>query len=333
MRVCTGWTSGARWCRPSISSRRSSTTPSPTARSPRPTRCRDVYAMGGRPLTALAIAAFPQGRRRDRARDDLSRRPRTSCARPASRCSAATRCRTRKSSSAMRSPARSIRIGSGRTPVRRPGDRAGPDQALGTGVIATAIKFDRAPAAAADAAIDVDDDPEPGGGRGAVRRCRQASCTRAPTSPASAWSATPRRWRAPAAARRDRGGTCARAPRRAGSRWRQIRRAAAGRTRSTSRGYFEAVPAADRRSGAAPVRSADLGRAARRDRRLRAATLPSTRSAQRGVPAWTIGRAAARCRVCARVVDGSNREPRTLRTAEPANERTENLENLSRLMV
>ncbi len=26
----------------------------------------DVYAMGGRPLTALAIAAFPQGRRRDR---------------------------------------------------------------------------------------------------------------------------------------------------------------------------------------------------------------------------------------------------------------------------
>ena len=60
MRVCTGGRAGRRSCRPSISSRRSSTTRTSTARSPRPTRVSDIYAMGGRPLTALAIAGFPK---------------------------------------------------------------------------------------------------------------------------------------------------------------------------------------------------------------------------------------------------------------------------------
>ena len=60
----------------------------------------DVYAMGGRPLTALAIAGFPK----DADRDDPCARSlqaaSTSCARRASRCSAATPSRIRRSSSA-----------------------------------------------------------------------------------------------------------------------------------------------------------------------------------------------------------------------------------------
>ena len=63
----------------------------------------DIYAMGGRPLTALAIAAFPE---RGARRGDDPRRSSwaasTSCARPACRCSAATPCAIRKSSSATR---------------------------------------------------------------------------------------------------------------------------------------------------------------------------------------------------------------------------------------
>ena len=63
----------------------------------------DIYAMGGRPLTALAIAAFPEGRARARnASAPSSAAASTSCARPACRCSAATPFRIRKSSSATR---------------------------------------------------------------------------------------------------------------------------------------------------------------------------------------------------------------------------------------
>ena len=63
----------------------------------------DVYAMGGRPLTALAIAGVSEGRSRARRRSARSfAAASTSCARPASRCSAATRCRIRRSSSATR---------------------------------------------------------------------------------------------------------------------------------------------------------------------------------------------------------------------------------------
>ena len=61
----------------------------------------DIYAMGGRPLTALAIAAFPERRARARRRSARSSAAgSTSCAKPASRCSAATPCRIAKSSSA-----------------------------------------------------------------------------------------------------------------------------------------------------------------------------------------------------------------------------------------
>ena len=44
----------------------------------------------------------------------------------------------------------------GRTPARRPGDVLFLTKPLGTGVIATAIKFGRAPEAAVDAAVEVD---------------------------------------------------------------------------------------------------------------------------------------------------------------------------------
>ena len=113
MRVCTGWESDRALVQTVISSRRSSTTRSSYGQIAAANALSDVYAMGGRPLTALAIAAFPQGRS---TRDDLAaifRADSTSCAKRASRCSAVTPCRIRRSSSAMRSPARSIRRGSG----------------------------------------------------------------------------------------------------------------------------------------------------------------------------------------------------------------------------
>ena len=63
----------------------------------------DVYAMGGRPLTALAIAGFPKTGLEPRGhRARSSKAASTSCAKRASRCSAATRCRTKRSSSATR---------------------------------------------------------------------------------------------------------------------------------------------------------------------------------------------------------------------------------------
>ena len=60
----------------------------------------DVYAMGGRPLTALAIAGFPKDA--DRAILSAIFQGGLSMLQEAGvRCSAATRCRTRKSSSVM----------------------------------------------------------------------------------------------------------------------------------------------------------------------------------------------------------------------------------------
>ena len=70
----------------------------------------DVYAMGGRPLTALSIAALPrEGLPGASGRRPSSAAARTSCARPAARCWAATPCAIPRSSSATRSPASSTR--------------------------------------------------------------------------------------------------------------------------------------------------------------------------------------------------------------------------------
>ena len=61
MQVCTRGRVGRRWCRPSISSRRSSTTRIVYGQIAAANALSDVYAMGGRPLTALAIAGVPAG--------------------------------------------------------------------------------------------------------------------------------------------------------------------------------------------------------------------------------------------------------------------------------
>ncbi len=92
--------------------------------------------------------------------------------------------------------------------------------------------------------------------------------------------------------------------------------------RGVLRGYFEADPAADRRQVQLlfdPQTSGGLLVA------IAASALDAALDAfaQRGVPAWTIGRAAAGAAVCARVVDGNlNREP--------ANDENQNLERENR---
>ena len=133
----------------------------------------DVYAMGGRPLTALAIAAFPEGRR-----------PRRSC----SRSSPAASTKLREAGVALlgghtvqdagdQVRLRGHRRGRSRTRVlanagARPGDVLLLTKPLGTGIIATALKFGRAPPRRDRRGRRVDDRAEPGRGRGARRRCR-----------------------------------------------------------------------------------------------------------------------------------------------------------------
>ena len=112
----------------------------------------DVYAMGGRPLTALAIAAFPK----DADREILAAIFRGGLATLQDAGVALLGGHTVQD--------HEIKFGYAVTgevdPARvwsnggaQPGDRLILTKALGTGVIATAIKFDRAPAASADAAI------------------------------------------------------------------------------------------------------------------------------------------------------------------------------------
>ena len=62
----------------------------------------DVYAMGGRPLTALAIAAFPKDAGASRSWRASSPAASTRCSAAGVACSAATPFRTRRSSSATR---------------------------------------------------------------------------------------------------------------------------------------------------------------------------------------------------------------------------------------
>jgi selenide, water dikinase len=112
----------------------------------------DVYAMGGRPLTALAIAGFPKDLERERLTDIFKGGLETLQAAGVALLGGHT----------VQDP--EIKFGyavTGEVDPRRMwtnagaqvGDRLLLTKPLGTGVIATAIKFDRAPASAAAAAI------------------------------------------------------------------------------------------------------------------------------------------------------------------------------------
>jgi selenide, water dikinase len=112
----------------------------------------DVYAMGGRPLTALAIAGFPKDLERERLTDIFKGGLETLQAAGVALLGGHT----------VQDP--EIKFGyavTGEVDPRRmwtnagahAGDRLLLTKPLGTGVIATAIKFDRAPASAAAAAI------------------------------------------------------------------------------------------------------------------------------------------------------------------------------------
>ena len=73
-------------------------------------------------------------------------------------------------------------------------------KALGTGIISTAVKFDRAPATPTRP-NPLDNDPEPGSGRNAADPAGRHRTRVHQTSPASASSGTRRKWRPRAAAR------------------------------------------------------------------------------------------------------------------------------------
>jgi selenide, water dikinase len=112
----------------------------------------DVYAMGGRPLTALAIAGFPKDA--DRAllteifRGGLQTLQEAGTALLGGHTVQDQEIKFGYAVTGEIDPAR-VWTNAG----ARPGDRLILTKPLGTGVIATAIKFDRAPRAVADAAI------------------------------------------------------------------------------------------------------------------------------------------------------------------------------------
>ncbi len=149
----------------------------------------DVYAMGGRPLTALAIATFPTDADAAVLGRDLRRRARGT---PGGRRGAARRahragpgdqvrlCRDRRGPS---------RRDSGPTAARSPGDVLFLTKPIGTGIITTALKFGSGAAERGGARrVQSMHRPEPGRLRGAAEPARRGPSTRAPTSPVSAWS-------------------------------------------------------------------------------------------------------------------------------------------------
>ena len=112
----------------------------------------DVYAMGGRPLTALAIAGFPKAADRTLLKQifagGLDTLNRAGVALLGGHTVQDQEIKFGYSITGEIDPAR-ILTNAG----ARPGDSLVLTKAIGTGVIATALKFERAPAAAVDAAI------------------------------------------------------------------------------------------------------------------------------------------------------------------------------------
>jgi selenide, water dikinase len=112
----------------------------------------DVYAMGGRPLTALAIAAFPK----DAERTILQRIFAGGLATLREGNVALLGGHTVQDAEIKFGYAVTGEVNPNRIFANagaRPGDALVLTKALGTGVIATALKFDRAPQAAIDAAV------------------------------------------------------------------------------------------------------------------------------------------------------------------------------------
>jgi selenide, water dikinase len=112
----------------------------------------DVYAMGGRPLTALAIAAFPK----DADRSVLATIFKGGLDKLAEAGVALLGGHTVQDSEikfgyAITGEVQTARVWS--NAGSRPGDALLLTKALGTGIISTALKFDRAPAAAIEAAM------------------------------------------------------------------------------------------------------------------------------------------------------------------------------------
>lgn len=112
----------------------------------------DVYAMGGRPLTALAIAGFPRDLERERLADIFQGGLETLDAAGVALLGGHTvQDQEIKFGYAVTGEVHPARVWS--NAGARPGDRLILTKALGTGVVGTAIKFGRAPDAVAAAAI------------------------------------------------------------------------------------------------------------------------------------------------------------------------------------
>ena len=99
----------------------------------------DVYAMGGRPISALALVCFPEHGDL-KLLEEMLAGGLSKMMEAAARSSADTAFAMRRSSLATRSPEPFIRRRSWPTARRKPGDRLIFTKAIGTGVISTAIK-------------------------------------------------------------------------------------------------------------------------------------------------------------------------------------------------
>ena len=156
----------------------------------------DVYAMGGRPLTALAIAAFPQDGLHT---DDIAQIFRGGFDKLREAGVALLGGHTVQD--------REIKFGYAVTgaidPKRiltnagaKPGDRLILTKPLGTGIVGTAIKFGRAPQDVIDHAVAQMRTLNKAAAEAIAAASPEhvAACTRAPTSPASASRVTHRRW-------------------------------------------------------------------------------------------------------------------------------------------
>ena len=113
----------------------------------------DVYAMGGRPLTALAVAGFPEDLvDADDHRPGLQGRTRHPAARRRRAARRPHRARPRDQVRLRRDRRRlaGSRVAECRRARRR---RPDPHQAIGTGIVGTAIKFGRAPSALVERAV------------------------------------------------------------------------------------------------------------------------------------------------------------------------------------